>query len=1410
MPSTASLRHLAATAILALHAASAQTPPTTFTRTIGTATQSATVNFAYHPIRSANFRVLVQQADGSYVTFTPDVARTYLGTVTGYPGAIACGLLRADGTLLAKIGFEDGKTWITTGGTASTSGSDFVPAWPTTVIGAGGGAGSVVYAAEVGIDSTFNHFTACGGSAAAVVEQCELSVMSADMVYLRDAAILHRIGCIVVRADTTQDPYTADGGDTSLLLPQVRTLWNAGSPMGTTHDAALVAHSAANGGLAYVGTIGTSSRYAAVDSDAGGDFSLVWRHEVGHNWSSSHYEGGGTPEGATIMSGNGLSRFSSSELLKIISYRNGKTSVLDNLGSYTFPLPPRANQDTAMFLRDTPARIDALANDSDSNGDSISLLSFDTVSSLGGTLTRSVGTGSGGHDEIIYTPPATLAAGTDWFKYRIQDATGLQAVGYVMLRPQLELVQPADRWTLDDASGTTAANMIRTTQNGTHANGVLVNQNGASTTVTRRSAYYDGVDDQTSIPAPGYNTNTLTFTAWIKRNGTQNASAPIVFSRAGTTVAGLQFGSANDLHYTWDGGGYTWSPSPALTVPDNQWCLVAMCVSPTATTLYLRTAAGMQSATNTATQAAEAFDGLMYLAYDSYNSSRHFKGWLDDVRAYNYTLKSADIESLYQEALNPPAVTLTAPIAGTSISPLNVGFAATVSTRTELMDHVDFVENEAVLATAALVPYQAVDAALAPGSHTVTARAAYGDWGYAVDSAPVTFTALPAPLPMVTVTASLPASKRGPIPGSFTFTRDHPLGAITVPFALGGTAIAGTDYNAISNSVTFPDGSLTQTITVNPIAATPGSNSVTLALTLNSGTSYTLGTPSGATLAIDDHITSIASSAWNVATTWNSGVAAPTTGTQNTGDGYAVAHTVTSNDTGSNSQALVAGYLRVMNGGILDLARLHSTTNQNVSYNLPTTSMDDGGTIRFRCSVGSSTHTVSAALAVAGATTLRLNGGSYDDSANLTGALTGSGTIAVVSDTSAGTYVRKISVNSPNNTYTGNWTVNHTAGGSSFGALRAGAGKALGTGTVTVGTRAQLINDNTTGLDSLTGVIMTGATSSLMLNQPWTNAAASLALTGGTPVVQLGNAASSIGSLSGTTGVIQGSGSSSALTVNQNAEAVFGGTLGTNLRFTKAGTAALTLTGTPDATLALTLANGSLTLPAPATVASLTQSGGTLRLALPGAATSPPLTVSGAFARTGGTIALAVTTVPLTDTPYPLIRYQGNLTGIPQVAVTDTSGSGLLAVVDPGTGADSAVTVTFSVPPYDLWINAFSTITDPAARVPAADPDHDGLANAIEYVLGSNPAVGNSGSPLSGAINGGSYVVSFTRVKAAAAAGFTSDIEYSSSIISAAWTTATPAMTRITDHGDTETVTVTLPISSGNTRLFVRLKVTAP
>ncbi|MCG3121970.1 MAG: hypothetical protein GIKADHBN_00343 [Phycisphaerales bacterium] len=64
--------------------------------------------------------------------------------------------------------------------------------------------------------------------------------------------------------------------------------------------------------------------------------------------------------------------------------------------------------------------VDVLANDGHSSSLPIVIHTFDATSQHGGTVVRSVGTGPGGRDELIYTPP-TSYTGSDTFNYTIKD-----------------------------------------------------------------------------------------------------------------------------------------------------------------------------------------------------------------------------------------------------------------------------------------------------------------------------------------------------------------------------------------------------------------------------------------------------------------------------------------------------------------------------------------------------------------------------------------------------------------------------------------------------------------------------------------------------------------------------------------------------------------------------------------------------------------------------------------------------------------------------------------------------------------------------------------------------------------------------------------------------------------------------
>ena len=151
--------------------------------------------------------------------------------------------------------------------------------------------------------------------------------------------------------------------------------------------------------------------------------------------------------------------------------------------------------------------------------------------------------------------------------------------------------------------------------------------------------------------------------------------------------------------------------------------------------------------------------------------------------------------------------------------------------------------------------------------------------------------------PTVTITATdNTATEAGPTTGTFTVSRmGSTSGALTVYYAVSGTATSGSDYNSISSSITIAAGSTTANITVTPINDTVAESDETVIVTLSTNASYTVGSPGSATLTIisdDETLPTVTVTATdNTATE-----AGPTTGT------------FTVSRTGSTSGALTVYY----------------------------------------------------------------------------------------------------------------------------------------------------------------------------------------------------------------------------------------------------------------------------------------------------------------------------------------------------------------------------------------------------------------------------------------------------------------------------------------------------------------------
>jgi hypothetical protein len=95
------------------------------------------------------------------------------------------------------------------------------------------------------------------------------------------------------------------------------------------------------------------------------------------------------------------------------------------------------------------------------------------------------------------------------------------------------------------------------------------------------------------------------------------------------------------------------------------------------------------------------------------------------------------------------------------------------------------------------------------------------------------------------------ATEAGPTTGAFRVSRTgSTASSLTVFYSVGGTATPGSDYTTLPGSVTIPAGLSTADIIVTPINDSLAEVNETVVVKLTPKSTYTIGTPSSATVSI--------------------------------------------------------------------------------------------------------------------------------------------------------------------------------------------------------------------------------------------------------------------------------------------------------------------------------------------------------------------------------------------------------------------------------------------------------------------------------------------------------------------------------------------------------------------------------
>ncbi len=199
---------------------------------------------------------------------------------------------------------------------------------------------------------------------------------------------------------------------------------------------------------------------------------------------------------------------------------------------------------------------------------------------------------------------------------------------------------------------------------------------------------------------------------------------------------------------------------------------------------------------------------------------------------------------------------------------------------------------------------------------------------------------------------------------------------------------------------------------------------------------------------------------------------------------------------------------------------------------------------------------------------------------------------------------------------------------------------------------------------------------------------------------------------------------------------------------------------------------------------------------------SDQLIVSGNLNITGASV-LPIPLGPVAATPHVIATYGGTLTG---TFASVPAGCTINYAYNDGISTSNiAITVNN---PWQAWLAGYE-LNPATTGLPDADPDKDGIPNAIEFVLGLDPTALSSGLDLpGGTVSGSDYLFSFRR--AGAAAAYNPVIQTSTTLSGpGAWTNVVSGITVDANFYGPGIDRVTATISrTGKTKLFARLVLT--
>ena len=383
----------------------APTPDAALNVPIAIEGRTYTMALSPHSVRSPNYQLRAQLADGSYVNVDPGPDRMLRGSLVEAPGSQISGGLLEDG-LHVTIRLPDGKQLWTEplGDRVPGAAADqyvlyrtediihpeghcgvdaaFLQAHPPMMVpdagngGSGGVDGSTVFCVELAADADVEYYQSYSSSVTNVQNRINLVVNTMNLQYLNELDMQFVITQIIVRT-AEPDPYSSTDGGT--LLNQVQNHWNANQGAVPRDVVQLfTAKNIAGGTIGIAITPSTCSignAYSLVQSDCCGGLGCATdlsAHELGHTLGAGHCSCPSNTMNPSITCAN---VHAASSISQIIAYRNS-VSCLTSCADATLPFFddfPSTTFNSGRWTTISGAVIDTVASGTSEPSDPLSM-----------------------------------------------------------------------------------------------------------------------------------------------------------------------------------------------------------------------------------------------------------------------------------------------------------------------------------------------------------------------------------------------------------------------------------------------------------------------------------------------------------------------------------------------------------------------------------------------------------------------------------------------------------------------------------------------------------------------------------------------------------------------------------------------------------------------------------------------------------------------------------------------------------------------------------------------------------------------------------------------------------------------------------------------------------------------------